>query len=444
MSEALPLRTKLGFGAGDFGFNLVFSGVQLYLLYYYTDVLGISAAVAGLAFMGALIWDGITDPLMGLLAQRTRSRWGSYRPYLLFGGIPLALSFCLMYLAPDYQGNALVLYVFATHVLFRTAYTVASIPFSSLMARITRDSMERNSLAGFRMVGATLGALTVAFTTLKLAEFLGDGDMKAGFRSASLIFGAVAVLMLWLTFATTRESAPAQIAHKYRFKEVMAMLLSNGPFLTVFAATLISMSCTTLFSKTLVYYFKYNLDAEASIGLALFTYIGVISLLTPFWMWVTKKTSKRSVWLIGSGLLALGLLVFSFYRGQQLDVVLPILLLCGAGASAFPLTFWSMLPDTVEYGEWKSGVRAESFVFGLVSLAQKVALGVAVGVLGFLLDAIGFEANVAQGADTLAGIRFIMTWLPILGILLAAAVIWFYRLDALTHSRIVAELKARS
>lgn len=440
--RSLTLSNKVGYGIGDFGFNIMFSGVSLYMLYFYTDVLGISPKTAGLIFMVALIWDGVSDPLMGLIAQRTKTKWGSYRPFVLFGSLPLVICYLSMFFTPDWELGAVVAYAFTTHILFRTAYTVVSIPYSSLMARMTQNSMERNTLAGFRMIGATIGALTVAFLTLTLANTLGDGNVRNGFKQVALLFGSVALVALFIVFLTTKETIDIKRRASPSLKSALQMLKANKAFLILFSAILVCVLSTTIFTKVLVYFFKYNLDAESAIGLALVAYIGVISIMTPVWMLVTKKTSKRFVWIAGSIMFAVGLVFFAAVPVTQSQAYI-VVALCGVGASAFPLTFWSMLPDTVEYGEWKTGVRAESFVFGLVSLAQKVALGIAVGVLGFLLDGVGFVANEVQTADTSKALIYIMTLIPAAGALASSVLIWFYPLNNSLHSQIVAEIEAR-
>jgi GPH family glycoside/pentoside/hexuronide:cation symporter len=440
--RSLTISNKVGYGIGDFGFNIMFSGVSLYMLYFYTDVLGISPKTAGLIFMVALIWDGVSDPLMGLIAQRTKTKWGSYRPFILFGALPLVVCYLSMFFAPAWELNAIVVYAFATHILFRTAYTVVSIPYSSLMASMTQNSMERNTLAGFRMIGATVGALTVAFLTLKLASIFGEGDIREGFKQVALLFASVALVALLIVFFTTKETIDIERRKSPSLKSALGMLKENTPFIVLFSAILVCVSSTTVFTKVLVYFFKYNLDAESAIGLALVSYIGMISIMTPVWMFITQKTSKRFVWIAGSVMFAIGLVLFAAVPVTKSQAYI-VVALCGLGASAFPLTFWSMLPDTVEFGEWKSGVRAESFVFGLVSLAQKVALGIAVGILGFLLDGVGFIANEVQTPETSQALIYIMTLIPAAGALASAVLIWFYPLNNQLHSQIVAEIEAR-
>ena len=172
----LPLRTEIGFGIGDFAFNLYWQATTMYLLYYYTDVVGLSPATAGWIFGGAMLWDALCDPVAGYIANRTRTRWGRYRPYLLFGCVPLAASFVAMFFPTGAMGTGLLAFVMGTHMLFRTTYTVLSMPYNALMATLTNDSRERGSLAAYRMVCASTAGLVVSLSTLKLVHIFGPAD----------------------------------------------------------------------------------------------------------------------------------------------------------------------------------------------------------------------------------------------------------------------------
>lgn len=445
---SLSLPRKLVYGFGDFGFNLYWSSISLYLLYYYTDVLGIAASTAGLIFMIAMIWDGITDPLMGYVAERTRTRWGSYRPYILFGSVPLALSLVLMFYRPDLTATGLIYYTLATHVLFRTTYTVLSIPYSSLSARMTRSSQERNSLAAIRMVSATLGGMFVAFMTLRLVEQFGVGDPVRGFFWVAVLYATLSVPIFLLLFAFTRENEDATASASQEFglplREVFAALVRNRAFLIVFFAIVLGMATSVLVSKTLIYYFKYNLDAEASISTALTVLTGMTALCVPIWATIARYTSKRNVWLAGSCVsLAVSITIF-LNPYESAAVVTALFAISAIGSAAGALCFWSTLPDTVEYGEWTTGVRTESLVFGLVSFAQKVSFGLAAGLLGVLLDGVGYEANAVQTADTLVGIKTIMTLLPAAIGIGGITLIWFYPIDQKLHGRLVRAIAWRN
>jgi len=441
----LTFPQRAGYGVGDIGFNLLWTSVSLYLLFYYTDVLGISPAVAGAVIMAGMVWDGITDPLMGLLADRTRTRWGRYRPYLLFGAIPLSLSFVLMFASPWFDGGFLVLAAAASQILFRTAYTVVAIPYSTLSARLTFDSMERNRLSAIRMICATLGGLFVARFTLDFATQFGDGDLKIGFLKVAILYAVLATLIFWTTFAGTKEKAEiATDAVSPSLKELATMLRVNSAFLLLFAAVMIGSSASTIITKALVYYLIYAVGADASaVGEVLALFIGTITLSVPLWAWITERTSKRIIWLAGSAVSIFALLLFYTIMPTTMAWVIGIMVIHGVGAGAFVLTFWSMLPDTVEFGEWKSGIRGESIVFGLITLSQKISLGFGVGMLGILLGWIDYVPNQAQSAETLSGLLQIMTLAPAVLIFVGAALIAFYPIDQKLHLKITREIALR-
>jgi GPH family glycoside/pentoside/hexuronide:cation symporter len=442
-SRKLTRKEVVGFGLGDFGFNLFWSTTSLYLLLFYTDVLGIAASTAGLIIFVCLVWDGVTDPVMGALASRTRSRWGRYRPYVLLGAPFTALSFWLMFTRSPFGDNSQVIWALLTHLLFRTAYTIQSIPYSSMSAVMTTDSTERGRLAASRMVAATVSGLLVAFFTLALAGRLAE-DRAAGFAYVAALYAILSLALFTTTFLTTREHvAPSSSASVPGYKDLVRLVTGNPAFLLLFGATIMSSIGGTLFSKTLVYHVIYDLGSPDSVGLLLATLIGTITLFVPLWQVVTGRTSKRFVWLCGC---VISIMVYAMWFLVPPDTVraaMFFLVLAGVGSAAFYLTFWSMLPDTIEYGLFRTGVRAESLQFGLMSFSQKVALGVGVGLLGVLLEMIGYRANVPQADDTLAGITFIMTILPATFALLSATLMWFYPLDTKLHGRLARAIDRR-
>lgn len=436
----LGWSARIGYGIGDFAFNLFFTTASLFLLFYYTDVLGLTPAVAGWVFAGALIWDAVFDPWIGYLASRTRSRWGRYRPYVLFGALPLAGSWALMFLPTGFTGTALVVFAVATHVLFRTFYAVVGMPFLALSAVLTRDSGERGILAGIRMVAGASAGLFGAIATLKLVSALGGG--QTGFFWTAIVYGGLATTILIYVFTATREVAVTMDEPRPAAREMVRMLASNRAFWLVSAAMLLGAVGQTFFQKTLPYFFKYQLGREDLISPALGILAGSVMLSIPLWTWLIKRTSKRTMWLTGAGvgLLGSGLL---WELPSAPSTVLPVLVLVGFGAGASYLGFWSMIPDTVEYGQWRSGFRAEGAVFGLVSLIQKASLGLAAAALGEALSWIGYRANLVQTPATLASMRFLMIVLPAVFAAGAAAVIAFYPLDQRTHRRIVRVLGRR-
>jgi GPH family glycoside/pentoside/hexuronide:cation symporter len=439
----LTRKEVVGFGLGDFGFNLFWSTTSLYLLFFYTDVLGISASTAGLIILVCLVWDGVTDPVMGAFASRTRSRWGRYRPYVLLGAPFTAVSFWLMFTKPPFGSEWTVVWALGTHLLFRTAYTVQSIPYSSLSSVMTTNSTERGRLAAARMMSATTSGLLVAFFTLVLAGSLAE-DRATGFALLAALYAAISLALFAITFTTTREHVePPQNGELPGLKDMVRLVSGNAAFLLLFAATMASSIGGTLFSKALVYYVIYDLGQPDAVGTLLAALIGTITVFVPVWQAVTRRTSKRFVWVCGCAISALIYLAWFLVPPASVPSALAFLVLLGIGSAAFYLTFWSMLPDTIEYGIFKTGVRAESLQFGLISFAQKVALGLGVGLLGILLDVVGYRANEVQSATTLDSMRVILTLLPALLTIASASLMWFYPLDRHLHGRLTRAVEWR-
>jgi glycoside/pentoside/hexuronide:cation symporter, GPH family len=433
----LPLRRRLGYGVGDLAFNLYFTTANLFLLLYYTDVLGLSPSTGGLIFATAMIWDALIDPVMGYIASRTKSRWGRYRPYLLFGSIPLAASWALIFLPTSYTGTALTLYALAAHMLFRTCYTIVSMPYLSLSSVMTSDSQERGVLASFRMIAATGGGLLIAFFTLKLVGLFGADDQMRGFLYTAILFGTAATIILFITFATTKEAVHADDEVQPALSEVVVMLRRNRAFWLVSGWLILSAVGSTIFGKSVPYFFKYDVGRADLIGPALATMTASAMIGIPIWTVIMRATSKRTVCLIGAVLAVTGYLTFWLTPPEEVGLLIGSLALLGVAGGAGYLTFWAMVPDTVEYGEWRCGTRADGLLFGLICFIQKAALGIAVGVLGQLLSWIGYTANETQTQQTLVDLRLLMVAAPVVCGLASAAFIFFYPLDAKTHGRVV-------
>lgn len=444
LHNELPRWRRAAYGFGDLGYNLYWTTVSFYILYFYTDVLGFSGKIAGLIFLAAMLWDGITDPAIGFIAQRTRSRWGSYRPYILFGALPLAMSLVLIFYDPGFEGAALIAFALVSHMIFRTAYTVVNIPYSALSAKMTRSTQVRNELAAWRISLATIGSAFVAYSTLKLVAVLGSGDDSFGFVATASIYAVLSLPVFLILFASVREREQfTKGSEPHDLGAALASLLNNKPFLIVLGATVFATLGGVLVSKLLVYYFKYTLGDETAVGVVFAVNSLVILVAAPFWAFVTSKTSKRFVWRLGALLSVAGLLLLFANPFETVPVVVGIAALSAVGSAAGYLTFWSAIPDTVEYGEMRSNRRDEFFTFGVMSFIQKSSYGMAAAIAGFILDLIGYQANGLQDQAALNTLKAFMTLLPAGMILAAFLIIGKYRLDQPTHARIVAILKKR-
>jgi len=463
--DRLSFGRKFGFTAGDYACNLYWQSLSIFLLFYYTDVVGLSAATAGAIYMVASIFDGAIDPFMGAIADRTRTRLGRYRPYLLFGGPPLGLAFCLLYWKPPLSGWALAAAVLVAHLVFRVAYTTLSIPYTALNARITSSTSERSTIAGFRMVFATLAGLTIAYSTQPMVKSFGGADPARGFLLAAAVFAATATAIFPLVFAFTREPpATAAEASEARLSLAdcwRASLRNRAFWLVMVGMTLGSMGYTTL-GKSLLYYFKYVVNDEtgarygaswvwrlakllhatdSQVALSLNAALGLVAI--PAWVFYTRLVGKRGAWLTATAWGLVGLAGFALLGASTPAAAITFYLFMQVSTLGIAFSFWSMLPDTVEYGQRVTGLRAEAFLFGLGQFCLKAALGLGAGLFGQALGLVGYHANVAQTPATLAGMKAIIVIIPAVGLVGSALAMLGYPMGRGAHERIVEDLVAR-
>ncbi len=441
--ERLTLKTRIGYGIGDIAICLYWSGVGLYLLYFYTDVVGISGSLAGLIYFIGMAWDAATDPFMGYMAERTRTKWGVYRPYLLFGNIPLALSFVLLFWVPPLEGSSLFFFLLFANLLHRTCFTLVSVPFSSLTPRITSDSQERTNLTGFRMLGAQTGTNLMALLAFPIIFWVGGEDESMGFIVLASIAGITAMLIHSITFITVKEPDNDQGIERVggSLADAARAIGKNKPFWLVFSATLIVGITTIFFGNNLIYYTKYALDLHEHQGTILFT-SGIVAFLSiPIWWIISNRLGKKITWLISSTVTLSSLILFYFYDIKTLNELLFLVAFIGFGSGAGGILFWSMLPDTIEYGEVHTGVRSESSLYGFMTFAQKGSIAIAVLILGWVLDAIGYQANQAMSVTTIDNMKIIMTLIPILGISCSLIIIYFYPIDSKMHKDLLRQLQ---
>ena len=443
-SNAVSNKVRAAYGIGDYAICLYWSGVGLYLLYFYTDVVGITPLLAGWIYALGIAWDAITDPFMGYLAERTRSKMGSYRPYIFYGAIPLALSFVLLFWVPPFEGLLLFVFLLTVNLLHRTCFTIVSVPYSSLTARITDDSDERTKLTTARMIGASFGTLSVSALGFPIVLWFGGGDEAIGFIFFGMICGLTAILVLSITVRFVKERefnfSSTQIPS---FSKVAKSVSQNYPFWIVFGSILILGSTSIMFNNNLIYFVKYSIDLHEYQGLILGVSSGAALLAIPFWAYAALKIGKRNSWMASMALLLVGFLVFYFYPITLLNELLFVLGFIGIGNGATGVLFWSMLPDTIEYGEWKTGVRTESSLYGFMTFAQKGAIAFAAILLGMALTQIGFEPNQIQSEETLSGLKFIMTWIPLTGIFISFILVSFYPIDKSFHQKLIHEINLR-
>lgn len=446
-TEKLKFTEKLGYGLGDTASNFFFQVFNIFLLYYYTDIFGIPAAAVGTMFIVTKIVDAVSDPILGLVADRTETRWGKFRPYLLWGAIPYAILGYAMFASPDLSDTGKLIYAYATYTLMMLAYTAINVPYSALMGVISPSSVERTKVASYRFMCAFAAAWLIGTFVTPLKNILGGDNEALGFKLTMAIFAVISVALFWICFATTKERVrPERLETDVRgdFKA----LLSNGPWLVLFIAAVFTLMGVAVRNGTIVYYFKYYVgDDGTQIFLifdktAVFMSLGLFAMLigTSLTSTLCKYFEKRALLITLTVVNALAMAAFYITPPDQYWLMLAINCFGALISGPTPPLVWAMYTDTADYGEWKTGRRITGLTFSSLQFAQKLGLAVGAGFAGILLGSFGFVANQVQTEESLAGIRFLFSVVPALLAIGGAAAIYFYKIDSQTIQRFEREL----
>lgn len=450
--ERLTLTEKVGYGVGDMAANLYLGFFGLFTLYFLTDIWGIAPAAAATMLLLTKIVDAVTDPVVGLLADRTRSRWGRYRPYLLWGALPYGMTAILVFAGPDLSDNGKLVYAYIVYSLAMLGYTLVNVPYSALLAVISPSEKERTKAAQFRFVFAGLGTLVVGATAKPLIDWLGAGNEGRGFLWASIIFSMGAVVLTLFTFSTTRERAAARDGPSSSVREDVSALLTNSSWvvLTIGGVLLVVGLGTRLGSLAL--YLKYFMiggpaDAGGPVFLwmdrfSVFITLGVIgqilgTLSAPS---LTRRFGKIRL-MIGVNAVHGALLIGSYFLAR--DQFVSALALHGLGMMTFGVALtilFSMFTDCVQFGEWQTGRNTAGLTVSSSMFILKLGSGLGAAVPGYILALSGFAANAEQSADALEGLRIMTSIAPGLLLLAAAACMTLYKLDHTLLRRIEREL----
>jgi len=439
----LRLREQAGYAVGDFGCNLYWANISAYLLIFYTDVMGLAAAAVGTMMLATKIVDAATDPLMGALADRTRSRHGRFRPYLLYGGPALAVAGVLTWTVPDLEPGGRLLWAYATFTLMMLAYTVLSMPYSALSGVMTADSQQRTALVSWRFIAAFAGTTLVNWLTPGLVRRLGRGDEALGWQLTLGLYGVLATACFLAVFATTRERIQPPPAQRSPVWQDVRDLLHNRPWLVLFALALIIMVTIVMRAGTLAYYLKYHVGRPELTGLFLGSYsvaLAAGAALTPLLTRHVDKTRLLARLMAGVGVASCAMYLLppdAVWALLAMNLLVGLLL-----GPKSPLAF-SMYADCADYTEWKTGRRATAMTFAAATFSQKLGGALASAAIAWLLSLLGYVANQVQGEASRTGIVLLLTVIPGVVALLAAWVMRFYPLDGPTLERVQADLRRR-
>lgn len=441
----LKFSSKLCYGLGDLASNLCWTMVTTYLLFFYTDILQLDLIAISTLFFIARLWDAINDPIMGYLADKTRSKWGRFRPYLLFGPIFLSAFLFLCFTVPEMSPGLKLAYAYVTYIFLGMSYTLVNMPYGAMAASLTQNADERSSLSGFRMFFAIIGTVAVSSAALPLVKLFGGSETsKYGFSMAALIFAVAMLPLYFIVFKGTREVVAPEKKNKVTLKAMGRAVFKNKPLMMILLSTLLASTCLFIKQSMLIYYCTYVIgDASLSpvfLTLTAVMLLGGIVAAAPLSKKLGSKKITMITGLLGSGLCCLGMYLTGPYNMAFLYVWI---ITCSIFSGLTYVMIWSMVADTIEYAEWKTGVRADGVIYSAASFVQKLATAVSGWAGAFILSVTGYIANTSQNSQVLLGINISMTILPGAALLIGAVPLLFYTLNRKQYNRIVSEITAR-
>lgn len=462
-SQRIPTGEKLAFGVGEFGNDLYWQFFSSFLLFFYTDIFKIApgakaAAVAGLMFVIVRFWDGIFDVIVGLIADRTNSRWGKFRPYLLFGAVPFGLAGVVAFTTPDFSPAGKIIYAYATYTILMMVYSAVAIPQNSLLGVMSGDSLERTSLAKYKFTFAFLASAAVQYGTFPLAAHFGHGNQALGFQRTLLCYAICAVLFFIFSFAFIRERVSPPPEQKPRLKDDFRDLSKNIPWIVLCLTTLASILSIATRSQTVIYYFKYYVKSwDVNTGFWGVRHIGYQTLFGDFlvlgtivtilgtWMvpYFSRLIGKKTLYclLIGSsGVFTLG---FYIIPADHVGLIFLLQILVSITLGPTSAVLWAMYADCADFSEWVNRRRATALVFSAAIFAQKIGWSFGGLVPGWLLTKFGYVADTELSAHTLHGILIINCVIPAAFAFAAALIVLFYGLDEAKLKTIETDLQAR-
>jgi len=501
----LPFYEKVGYAMGDAAANLVWRGALAYLAVFYTDTFGLTAAAAAMLFLVVRLSDGVTDIIMGMIGDRTNTRWGKFRPWILWSTPFLAIFMVLCFTTPELSYTGKLIYAYVTYIGLTLAYTVNNVPYSALMGVMTPSDSERTSLSGFRFAGAFAGGLLVMGFLPDLVAYFGKGNDAIGYQYTMYLFAAILIILMVVTFKTTTERVVPPVDDSkdlkselkdlsknlpfiilpllamslffyYRdiysglffvivmtsmwlmikklinsstdemggSKRDMVDLLTNKPWLILLGMGFLTMMFNGIKYGTIAYYFKYQVGDEFMVG-KYFIALLVVSILGALCTgYLAQKIGKRKLFIVA--LMISGLLTAAFYWVPNGNIQAIFILGCSAEffAAMMPTLFFSMLGDSADYSEWKNGRRATGLIYSAGTFVQKTGGGFAGALVLIVLASFGYDGMDKSTIEaSLPGMQLLMSWIPAAFAFAGAALMMFYPLTKVQNQQIGKELTQR-
>lgn len=456
----IKLTEKIGYGFGDMASSMFWKLFGAYLMIFYTDVFGLPAAVVGTMFLITRIWDSAFDPIVGVVADRTHSRWGKFRPYLLWLAVPFGIIGVLTFVTPDWSPTGKLVYAYVTYSLMMMIYSAINVPYASLLGVMSPNPKERNTLSTYRMTFAYIGSFIALLLFMQLVNFFSGnskdlGDQQTGWTMAVVVIAILCIILFFGCFAWTKERVKPIKEAQNPLKEDLKDLFKNKPWWILLGAGVAALVFNSIRDGATVYYFKYFVVEEDYATVSFFgmsfvlsglylalgqaaNIIGVIAAAP-----VSNRIGKRNTYMWAMIIATVLSVIFYWFDKEDLIwmFVFQALISICAG-SIFPL-LWSMYADCADYSELKTGNRATGLIFSSSSMSQKFGWAIGTAITGWLLGFFGFQANAVQSEEAISGIKMFLSFLPAVGTILSVVFISMYPLTEKKMKDITTELECK-
>ncbi len=442
-SEKLSIKEKLGFSAGEFSSSIVWQTLMFFLPAFYTDTYGLSAAAVGTMFLAVRFFDAFNDPIMGVIADRTNTRWGKFRPYLLWFAVPYGVLAMLMFYTPDFSDQGKVVYAYITYGLMMVVYTAIMIPYNSWVGVISPNSEERTSVSSYKFVFAYLAGLTVQALVLPMVAYFGSGNDAVGYTTTMIILGSISILFFLVTFFSAKERVQPEAKVKSNIKDDFKDLLQNKDWIMVFITSMLLLIYVIIRSGDIMYYFEYHLgnkDLATS-----FMVVGTVAVLLGVLptKWLSAKIGKRKLFIISLIIISISQIGFYFTGPDDIVLIFALQIIFSLASGPTMPLMWAMLADTADYSEWKTHRRATGLIFSATNMSIKSGVALGGAAIMWILAYTGYEANQAQTEESIYGIKMLMSIIPAIMAAICIIPLLFYKLDDKKMVEIEADLKAR-
>ncbi len=454
----LSFWEKAGYGCGDFASVLFWQTIMVYLLFFYTDVFGLAAAAAGTMTAISRALDAFFDVGIGMTADRTRTKWGKFRPYLIWMALPLAVTAVLAFSTPNFSPGGKLVYAYVTFIAFMFFYSAINIPYTSLLGVISSEPNERTSASSFKFVGAYSAGIIVSATALPLAEYFGGGSSAKGWQTTMSLYAVVAIIFFVITFLSTHERIQPIAKERTSIKNDLKDISKNIPWVVLFSVTILLILFVCIRLSITVHYFKYY------IGTQQISFFGTMHSFDFEWLasafnvagqaasllgvvlvpWFSRLLGRKMAVIVLFTTAIVSTALFFVLRPGDLVWIFGLQVLSSVSAGPISALLWAMYADTADYSEWKTGRRATGLVYSASIMSNKLGWALGTMVAGGILAMTGFQANVVQNIQVLNGLKSMMSIIPAVpGVIALLLLIFFYKLDEPTMNKIKEEIGAR-